>query len=1538
MLSSTTKDDFSIMFRGAHHLAIKDTYFIDNSTARSGLEILLSKSMPDAFHDSGARDPPPRCHFGTRQGYITKIVGWAHGNCSGNQPLLWMYGPFGVGKTAVAQSCADALESEHRLAASLFFSRSSTDRDDPQRLFTSIDYQIATKCEEYCNAIECRIRRDPAITTKSLSKQFEELFVHPLSQIDITESGLEGRVVVVDGLDECRGTMEQRAIIDIITTSARNGTAPFRWFLTSRPEDHLVRSMSSESVSSISVHLELPVSRAIDHEILIFVTNEFKKIREDRGLSDSWPPEEVLSLLVEHAAGLFIFAATVMRFISDDNSFGPQDQLRIVLEFLEGVSARNDGPGNPLEEMDSFYMLIMQRIPPKLLKTARAILLLHDLHLLSAAVIADYLSLSEEQFWGVWAYLQSVVSLEPPNVCWCKLSRMGFSFHHASFLDFLRDPGRSKELCIYGSFLDELRRNVLSRLHEACSCGSGEGTAKRGSTWDWLLSFYLSAVPSHPFDLQTARSLAELPFSRANFNAGLRADVTGGVNFGNWRDNLPAELRDEILRRDVLRQEPTSNCEDAPELIPARLLEFGPSGKSRSHDGREASWRSSCLTTATMHKAKDAVSKKAKRLSARLTGHPLSPPIADIAGSLPGPTLIDDGTDLSVPEALQQGTEMLKISDKNEKRVVFRLNPDSGHISYRSQKHGIGWSRVLRSQAPIDPYPVPIAAIKEIRTGENTKYDRQRFEKPEEWESRWLTIIYTIDGSYKTLHMIADTRDVLKQWEVSLRKLYAIRQGLITGLGKFDLRETIWERQYWKGADQEGDQKLVFNEVLGLCKRLNVNLSNPQLQKLFRDADTQQRGYLDFQGFQRFVKALKYRPELNALYESTKGSRGKFDYTAFKSFMVETQKSSLSDPDLQSLFLKCACASTLTNDLTLTLDQFSSFLLSPDNAVFSEAGKGIWQDMTRPLSDYYLSSSHNTYLVGHQLVGVSTVEGYIRALLHSCRTVELDIYDGDTEPVIYHGKTFTSKVSLRDICQAINKYAFVTSPYPLIISAEIHCSVSQQEKIVDVMMEEFGEKLVRVGEGQERPKVEMLPSPEELKHKVLVKAKNLFVVAQLAEIKATHELELAAQQEKQDQLHRENTLSSLLSLISSSSSSSDNDDDDDKVDGTGSGGLREELKSKWRKFRHGDSGSRSGSPGTSPPPPTTATSHLNSSPNVNSPTLLPPSAPASPIPTVTLTKSPTPSSHTDKLKAKIKDKAQGGDGDKQKQKPKMSLRLVSLLVYTVGVKCHGIGAQSGVTYAPEHLFSVSENFINRLIKARLESSAGISSGTEGAEGQREGERAVRELMNHTHRNLVRVYPKGMRVNSSNYEPHRYWAVGAQIVAINWQTFEEWEKWVCVEAESVEKGGRGDVESIISAQQLPRERDHSSGQEIITDSVVDPFVEVTLHIPNWTTLPSTQQPLSSSSSSSTRRTASRRTRVIKNNGFNPVWEEMLSIPFDCVGGIERESAGGGGMADLVFVEVAVRQRGEEREDDKDPIAVFCAPLGTVEHGALFPSRF
>ena len=280
----------------------------------------------------------------------------------------------------------------------------------------------------------------------------------------------------------------------------------------------------------------------------------------------------------------------------------------------------------------------------------------------------------------------------------------------------------------------------------------------------------------------------------------------------------------------------------------------------------------------------------------------------------------------------------------------------------------------------------------------------------------------------------------------------------------------------------------------------------------------------------------------------------------------------------------------------------------------------------------------------------------------------VDIYDGDCEPVIYHGRTLTSKVPVREVCEAIVKYGFVTSPYPIIISAEVHCGLVQQDMLASIMKNVFGDALVSAPV-DDRPKIEVLPSPEELKGRVLLKAKNLYV----SESESLHPKDATVDNEFSE------TTSSDQDVLSD---------------------VKSELKKVGKKVGHKVL-ERVGSHRTS------FGKHTRSSPPLSS-------------------------------------KTSSNGEDKDKKKVKMSLELLALLVYTVGVKCRGLNKKE--TYAPEHIFSLSENSANKLLKG-----------------------GMMDLIKHTQGHIVRIYPKGVRINSTNYHPHRYWSAGAQLVALNWQT-------------------------------------------------------------------------------------------------------------------------------------------------------------------------
>lgn len=285
------------------------------------------------------------------------------------------------------------------------------------------------------------------------------------------------------------------------------------------------------------------------------------------------------------------------------------------------------------------------------------------------------------------------------------------------------------------------------------------------------------------------------------------------------------------------------------------------------------------------------------------------------------------------------------------------------------------------------------------------------------------------------------------------------------------------------------------------------------------------------------------------------------------------------------------------------------------------------------------------------------------------------------------------------------------------------------------MTEIFGNALIRAPAGGTTLKIDTLPSPEDLKGKILLKVTYSILGFNFGPLCLDNQARNPSVNEQLSEV-QQRRLAEALAAEKAANTSESESSSEGTSEGTSDGAIVHSILHRVRKKRR---------------------HHL------------PGSTSAETIPITSKTDNPllaAPSS--DKKTAPVKHK--------------ISDALATLLVYTVGVSCIGLGAQSYVTYEPEHMFSLSENTANRLFKSRtFDMSTSKAEGEEGGivvetspENNETKERSAKtgmwELIKHNQTHLTRIYPKGTRVNSSNYQPHRYWAAGAQLAAINWQTF------------------------------------------------------------------------------------------------------------------------------------------------------------------------
>ncbi|CAL9180361.1 unnamed protein product [Musa hybrid cultivar] len=170
----------------------------------------------------------------------------------------------------------------------------------------------------------------------------------------------------------------------------------------------------------------------------------------------------------------------------------------------------------------------------------------------------------------------------------------------------------------------------------------------------------------------------------------------------------------------------------------------------------------------------------------------------------------------------------------------------------------------------------------------------------------------------------------------------------------------------------------------------------------------------------------------------------------------------------------------------LSVDEFYRYLFSDDNAAHTSSPR-VYQDMTAPLSHYFIYTGHNSYLTGNQLCSNSSDVPIIKALRRGVRVIELDLWPNkrNNNVKVLHGRTLTHPVKFIKCLRSIKEYAFKSSPYPVIITLEDHLTPNLQAKAAKMLTETFGKILYTPM--LESP--EVFPSPEELKMRIMISTK-----------------------------------------------------------------------------------------------------------------------------------------------------------------------------------------------------------------------------------------------------------------------------------------------------------------------------------------------------------------------------------------------------------------------------------------------------------------
>ncbi|XP_064185692.1 inactive phospholipase C-like protein 1 [Anguilla rostrata] len=412
-----------------------------------------------------------------------------------------------------------------------------------------------------------------------------------------------------------------------------------------------------------------------------------------------------------------------------------------------------------------------------------------------------------------------------------------------------------------------------------------------------------------------------------------------------------------------------------------------------------------------------------------------------------------------------------------------------------------------------------IAAIREVRAGKST--DTFRHHGPAEHLAEEAAFSVIHGEGYESLDLVALSADVANIWVTGLRFLLshpAALGGVGVGGGGEGSEEGgaagVRMRADWLAAefakgDEDGygivPEDVAVETICRLCPRMKEAKVRLRFKEIQRSKE-KLTSHVTLEEFQEAYCELCTRPDVYFLLVQLSKDRECLDAQDLRLFLETEQGLSQATAEgCLDVVRRFEPSDAGRERGLLGLDGFARYLQSAECQLFDPEHQRVCQDMSLPLPHYYVSASYRSYLLEDQVHGRADLGGLTRALQGGCRCLELGVTDGpDGEPLLgvehspgpqlhhHHHHHHPPPVTLRSALEVINKYAFLTSEYPLLLYLCQHCSPPQQVTLAQHLRKAFGPRLyVPEPPHRARPCAPPPPSPEQLKGRVLLVGKKL---------------------------------------------------------------------------------------------------------------------------------------------------------------------------------------------------------------------------------------------------------------------------------------------------------------------------------------------------------------------------------------------------------------------------------------------------------------